>query len=131
MKVLTKEHIGKNLYDDFAYPDTPDVVSKVSFLDIFNEEDIAKYKKVVTGYWEGPVGTYNTVFSRFNEFAIVMEGEMEYISGDKKYILKEGDYYFVELGEGFTVNVLKPTKTFFVLGMSDISSIEKIRGKLA
>jgi uncharacterized cupin superfamily protein len=103
------------LIDDIAYDDNPEVFLKVVILDIFNDKEFIDRKKLITGYLEAPVGSYNIIFRDFNEIAYIIKGEMELTSKDIKNTVKKGDYYYCKIGEKFKVNIKNPVRIFFVL----------------
>ena len=57
MNIVTKNEMVRNLFNDFAYEDNPLIFSKVIFLGIFNNMTFKDNKKMISGYFEAPIGS--------------------------------------------------------------------------
>lgn len=129
MHIITKNEMQKNLVFDFAYSDDPSIFSKVIFLDLLSGEDFIGNKKIITGYWEAPIGSYDLTFESFNEITYIIDGEIDFISKNKKSNVKKGDYYYCKIGEKFKIVIKKPVKMFLILYPIDSKNADIFRKK--
>ena len=66
----------------------------------------------------------------FNEIAYVIEGEMDLISENEMFNVKEGDYYFWEIGKKFKIVIKKYLKLFMILYPIDETTMEVFKKKM-
>lgn len=79
-------------------------------------------KKFAAGYWEAPIGWFDSVTKGFDEINYIIEGEIEALSEDKtkKIIVKEGDCFIVKNGDKLRWKIKKFTRTvFFIYPLTD------------
>ena len=130
MHLVSKNEMQANLVFDFAYGDDPSIFSKVVFLDFIKDKEFIGEKKMITGYWEAPVGSYDFEFDSFNEIAYLIEGEVDFVSEKKKMTVKKDDYYFCAIGEKFKIIIKKPVKMFLMIYPIEEKDLELYKNKL-
>jgi len=108
MKVINSDFLVKNLVKH-PYESNPSFKAKINTF-YFSED-----KKAVVGYWEAPVGWFDTVIEEQSEINYVIEGEIELISDNEKIIAKKGDCFLVENGEKIKWVIKEPIKTIFFI----------------
>lgn len=108
MKVIKNDFLVKNLVKH-PYESNPGYNAKI------NTFYFSRDKKLIAGYWEAPVGWFDTVIEEQNEINYVIEGEIELVSDSRKVTAKGGDCFLAEGGEKLKWIIKKPIRTFFFI----------------
>lgn len=108
MELMNKKFLVDNLIKHH-YESNKDYFTKINFL-YFSED-----KKLMSAYWEAPVGYFEQDCSEFDEVNYVIEGEIEITKGHKKMIARKGDCFYLKKGDKIKIKINKPSKTFLFI----------------
>jgi len=108
MKLMDKKFLKGNLIDH-PYESNPDYHAKINFL-YFSDDG-----KVMSAYYEAPVGFFKLSYTEFDEINYVIEGEVEITVDGETINVKEGGCFFLKKGEKPTYNIIKPMRTFLFI----------------
>ena len=108
MKLMDKKFLRDNLLSH-PYESSPGYFAKINFL-YFSDDG-----KVMSAYWEAPIGSFKLSYSEFDEINYVIEGELDITVGGETINVREGGCFFLKKGEKPTYNIIKDTKTFLLI----------------
>jgi uncharacterized cupin superfamily protein len=108
MKLMDEQFLKDNLITH-PYDSNPDYFAKINFL-YFSDDG-----KLMSAYWEAPVGCFDTYYSEFDEINYVIEGELEITVDGETINIKKGGCFFLKKGDQPKFNIIKPTRTFLFI----------------
>ncbi len=118
MKKIDQKSLEDNLVDH-PYDSNPDYFAKIAFL-YFSPD-----KKVVSFYWEAPVGNFDYKCVA-DEILYIIEGEVELVSTSKSLTIKKGELYSAKDGDKLKFIIKKSVKSFGFMYPANKESIEEI-----
>lgn len=120
MKFFNCETLKANTVDH-PYEDNPGFIAKI------NTFFYSKNKKAIIGYWDVPVGWFNSEVKEFSELNYIIDGAIELyniVTGDKEISAKTGDVFLIEPGDKLKWVIRKHTKTIFFIYPSTAEIID-------